>query len=145
MDWVVGLLLLLVGGIIGFFVSKFFSRQNQGTPEKVASEQTVQELMNQQAAVHVQETKQIADNLIAQSASLKQQVEDYEQLLISQQAGTEGSSLNYFGEHTTAYLRNKSTKPVREKSNADVQPLDFSSQSSGLFSGNEEATIKETK
>jgi len=145
MDWVVGLLLLLVGGIIGFFVSKFFSRQNQGTPEKVASEQTVQELMNQQAAVHVQETKQIADNLIAQSASLKQQVEDYEQLLISQQAGTEGSSLNYFGEHTTAYLRNKSTKPVREKSNADVQPLEFSSQSSGLFSGNEEATIKETK
>ena len=145
MDWVVGLLLLLVGGIIGFFVSKFFSRQNQGTPDKVASEQTVQELMNQQAAVHVQETKQIADNLIAQSASLKQQVEDYEQLLISQQAGTEGSSLNYFGEHTTAYLRNKSTKPVREKSNADVQPLDFSSQSSGLFSGNEEATIKETK
>ena len=145
MDWVVGLLLLLVGGIIGFFVSKFFSRQNQGTPEKVASEQTVQELMNQQAAVHVQETKQIADNLIAQSASLKQQVEDYEQLLISQQAGTEGSSLNYFGEHTTAYLRNKSTKPVREKSNADVQPLDFSSQSSGLFSGTEKSSVKETK
>ncbi|MFT6988344.1 MAG: uncharacterized membrane-anchored protein YhcB (DUF1043 family) [Paraglaciecola sp.] len=145
MDWLIGLLLLLVGGVIGFFVAIFFNRKNPNTSDKAASEQTIQELMYQQAAVHVQETKQIAENLIAQSASIKQQVEDYEQLLISQQAGAQGSSINYFGEHTTAYLRNKSTKPVREKSSADVQPLDFSSHSSGLFSGNEEATSKDTK
>jgi len=145
MDWLVGLLLLLVGGIMGFFVAKFFSRKELSPSDKAASGQTIQELMNQQAAVHVQETKQIAANLIAQSTRLKQQVEDYEQLLISQQAGSEGSSLSYFGEHTTAYLRNKSTKPAREKSSADVQPLDFSSQGSGLFSGHEKAPVKEPK
>ncbi|MFT5841178.1 MAG: uncharacterized membrane-anchored protein YhcB (DUF1043 family) [Flavobacteriales bacterium] len=144
MDWLVGLLLLLVGGIIGFFVTKFFNQKNTSTLDKVASEQTIQELMNQQAVNHVQETRQIADNLIAQSASLKQRVEDYEQLLISQQTGPEGS-LNYFGEHATAYLRNKSTKPTREKSSAGTQPLDFSSQSSGLFSGTEKSPVKETK
>ena len=145
MDWLIGLLLLLVGGIIGFFVAKYFIEAKQGTSDKAASEQTIQELMSQQAAVHVQESKQIAENLITQSTVLKQQVEDYEQLLISQQHGTEGSSMNYFGEHTTAYLRNKSTKPVRKKSSADTQPLDFSSQSSGLFSGSKEAPIKDSK
>ena len=144
MDWLVGLLLLLVGGIIGFFVTKFFNKKNASSLDKVASEQTIQELMNQQAVNHVLETRQIADNLIAQSASLKQRVEDYEQLLISQQTGPEGS-LNYFGEHATAYLRNKSAKPTREKSSAGTQPLDFSSQSSGLFSGTEKSSVKETK
>lgn len=145
MDWFVGLLLLLAGGIIGFFVAKFFITEKQRSSGKAESEQTIQELMNQQAAVHIQESKQIAAELISQSASLKRNIEDYEQLLISQQDGPEGSSLNYFGEHTTAYLRNKSNKPTREKSSADIQPLDFSSQSSGLFSGNKEVPVKESK
>ena len=145
MDWLVGLLLLIVGGIIGFFVAKIVSKDKRRTIDKAASEQTIQELMNQQAAEHIHETKQIAEKIIAQSAALKQQVEAYEQLLISQQARPEGSSLNYFGEHTTAYLRNKSTKPTREKLSADIQPLDFSSQSSGLFSGTKEVPAKESK
>jgi uncharacterized membrane-anchored protein YhcB (DUF1043 family) len=145
MDWLVGLLLLLVGGIIGFFVAKYFIQEKQSASDKAPGGQTIQELMHQQAAMHIQETKQIAEKLVAQSASLKQQIENYEQLLISQQAGPEGSSLNYFGEHTTAYLRNKSPKPTREDSSANIQPLDFSSKSSGLFSGNEETPVKETK
>ena len=145
MDWFVGLLLLLVGGIIGFFVAIFSTKRKQRASGKAESEQTIQELMSQQAAVHIQATQHIAENLIAQSTTLKQQVEDYEQLLISQQDGTKGSALSYFGEHTTAYLRNKSTKPVRKKSSADIQPLDFSSQSSGLFSGDKEAPIKDSK
>jgi uncharacterized membrane-anchored protein YhcB (DUF1043 family) len=145
MDWFVGLLLLLVGGIFGFFVATFFSKKKHSELDKAASDQTIQELMNQQAIMHVQETKQVVENLITQSATLKQQIEDYEQLLINQQAGPEGNSVNYFGEHTTAYLRNKSTKPTREKSSAEVQPLDFSSHGSGLFSGNEKAPVKDTK
>lgn len=145
MDWLVGLLLLLVGGVIGFFVAKFVNKEQLNESDKSESVVTIQELMHQQAAMHIQETKQIAEKLMAQSASLQQQVDNYEQLLISQQAGPEGSSLNYFGEHTTAYLRNKSAKPARQKSSADIQPLDFSSESSGLFSGQEEVPAKEIK
>jgi uncharacterized membrane-anchored protein YhcB (DUF1043 family) len=145
MDWLVGLLLLIVGGIIGFFVAKYVNKNKQRTTDKSESQQTIQELMSQQAAEHIQETKKIAENIMAQSAVLKQQVDIYEQLLISQQAGPEGSSLSYFGEHTTAYLRNKSSRPTREKLIADIQPLDFSSQSSGLFSGTKEAPVKESK
>jgi uncharacterized membrane-anchored protein YhcB (DUF1043 family) len=145
MNWLIGLSLLLIGGVIGFFVTKFFNGEKLSASDKAASEQTIQELMYQQGVIHVEKTKQIAKDLITQSANLKQQIEDYEQLLISQQAGPEAGSLSYFGEHTTAYLRNKSTKPLREKSNANVQPLDFSSQSSGLFSGKEDAPVKEIK
>jgi len=64
---------------------------------------------------------------------------------MNQHSRSEVISLSYFGEHTTAYLRNKSTKPVREKSSADVQPLDFSSEGSGLFSGNEKEPMNESK
>ena len=145
MDWFVGLLLLLVGGIIGFFVAKFLNRDKQNTSDESAKGQTIQELMHQQAAMHIQETKKIAEKLITQSAILKQQAEDYEQLLISQQARPDGSSLSYFGEHTTAYLRSKNTPPPREKPSADIQPLDFSSQGSGLFSGQDESPAKENK
>ena len=145
MDWLIGLLLLVVGGIVGFFVAKYVNGENGKSPENAENEETIQELMSQQAAMHIQETKKIAANLITQSTTLKQQIENYEQLVISQQAGPEGNSLNYFGEHTTAYLRNKTTTPAREKSTADVQPLDFSSQSSGLFSGNEAPPVEESK
>ena len=145
MDWLVGLLLLLVGAMIGFFVAKFLSKKNHDASDKDASEQTIQELMHQQAVMHVQQSKQIAESLITQSDVLKQQIEAYEQQLINHKSESKESSLNYFGEHATAYLRNKSTTPHREKSNAEIQPLDFSSQSSGLFSGTEEAPTKETK
>jgi len=145
MDWLIGLLLLVVGGLIGFFVSKYFNENNQASPDTQQNEKTIQELMSQQAAMHVQESKKIVENLLSQSQNLKQQIDNYEQLLINQNAGPEGSSLNYFGEHTSAYLRNKSMKPIREKSSADIQPLDFASQSSGLFSGSEKVKVKNTK
>lgn len=149
MDWLVGLLLLAVGVIIGFFVAKYVYKGVPNASDKSTNEQTIQELMNQQASQHIQETKEIIDNLSAQSAALKEQLEGYEQLLIANRTQAEGdpqnSSLSYFGEHASVYLRNKSKTPVREKSSADVQPLDFSSQSSGLFSGSEETPVKETK
>ena len=145
MDWLIGLLLLVVGGIVGFFVAKYFNTDGRNTSDSSDNKQTIQELMAQQASVHVQESKQIADNLVAQAEILKRHIENYEQLLITQQSGPEDGSLRYFGEHATAYLRHKSTKPARAKVNADTQPLDFSSQSSGLFSGNKETEAKESK
>lgn len=145
MDWLIGLLLLGVGGIIGFFVAKYFNEDNKEANSADQNEKTVQELMSQQAAMHVQESKKIVENLLSQSQNLKQQIDNYEQLLLNQNAGPKGSSLNYFGEHTSAYLRHKSIEPSREKSNADIQPLDFASQSSGLFSGNEKPKVQNTK
>ncbi|MGS2721361.1 ZapG family protein [Paraglaciecola aestuariivivens] len=144
MDWLVGLLLLIVGGVIGFFVAKYVKNEAVSETEDVQNEQTLHEIMSQQATQHVQESKQILENLLGQTHSLKQQIENYEQLLISQNSGAEGSSLNYYGEHASAYLRNQSKTASREKAQADVQPLDFSSQSSGLFSGSEDNKVKDS-
>jgi uncharacterized membrane-anchored protein YhcB (DUF1043 family) len=145
MDWLVGILLLAVGIVIGFFVAKYVKKEQSNKTDADSNEQTIKELMMQQASHHLLETKQITEQLAAQTSALKNQIDSYEQLLISQNRGAEGTSLNYFGEHASTYLRNKSSAPTRSKSSAEFQPLDFSSQSSGLFSGNEKVVVKETK
>ena len=145
MDWLIGILLLVTGAIIGYFVAKYVSNKEIVDKSSGENEHTIKELMIQQASQHLHETKLIAEQLAAKSESLKQQIENYEQLIINQSAGDEASSLNYFGEHASTYLRNKNLPPKRDNSNADIQPLDFSAQGSGLFSGDEELSEKETK
>ncbi|MCF2947607.1 YhcB family protein [Paraglaciecola aquimarina] len=145
MDWIIGLLLLIVGGIIGYFVAKHFSKEDENQQNRAESEQTVKELMAQQASVHLLETKKIAQQLSQQAEALTQQISHYEQTVIRQNSGAEDNQLNYFGEHATAYLRNKSDSPTREKDTADIQPLDFSAEGSGLFSGSAEPESKEVK
>ena len=145
MDWVLGLFILAIGVLIGFFAQRFFQADTQSTLDNSESEQTIQELMKQQAVMHIQESKQISENLLNQAASLKKQIGAYEQSMMNQNAGLDDNSIRYFGENATTYLRNKDPKATREKSSSDVQPLDFSSQSSGLFTGTEETTLKESK
>lgn len=145
MDWLIGVLLLVVGGIIGYFVAKHFSKEDPKSQNKAENEQTVKELMMQQASIHLQESKKIAEQLSEQSAALAQQISHYEQVVINQNSGDEDNQLNYFGEHATTYLRNKSTTPARQKDSANTQPLDFSSESSGLFSGTAEPEAKQIK
>lgn len=135
MDWLVGVLLLIVGGIIGYFVAKYFNGEEKTRQSGKESEQTVKELMAQQAIEHLQKSKQIAQQISQQSAALNEHIADYEQSLIAHNSGDEANKLSYFGEHATTYLRNKSENQNREKDNSNIQPLDFSAESSGLFSG----------
>lgn len=145
MDWLIGLLLLITGGIIGYFVAKYFKQENSSLTESVKNEQTIKEMMSQQATEHLHESKKIATLLSQQADALAQQISQYEQVIISQNSGGTENNLNYFGEHTTAYLSNKAAQPSREKNSANVQPLDFSAEGSGLFSGSADANVKEVK
>jgi uncharacterized membrane-anchored protein YhcB (DUF1043 family) len=145
MEWFIGLLLLVIGAVLGFLGAKVLSKQDPRVAQKSDSQQTLKALMAQQAVEHLQDTKLIAQQLMAHSEALNQQVSDYEQLLINQKSDGEQTSLNYFGEHASTYLRNKSSDPTRTKSNTSVQPLDFSSEASGLFSGEKETEVKKPK
>lgn len=145
MDWLVGVLLLVVGGIIGFFVAKYVSEKHSSATESESGEQSIRELMAEQASSYLLETKQIVQQIENQSQALKQQLEAYEALLTIAPGSEETSGLQYFGEHASTYLRHKSSKQTREKKPAEVQPLDFSSQSSGLFSGDENNEVGESK
>ncbi|MDP5040620.1 MAG: DUF1043 family protein [Paraglaciecola sp.] len=142
MDWLIGILLLLVGGIIGYFVAKFVNERKLLTKADAASEQTAKELMVQQANNHIQESKQIAQQLVQQAQTMNEQINAYEQLIINMNTSEDGTSLSYFGEHAAAYLRHNSTKQSRDKAVTEFQPLDFASQGSGLFSGTEEKKAK---
>ncbi|WP_133470785.1 ZapG family protein [Paraglaciecola marina] len=145
MDWLVGILLLVVGMVIGFFVAKYFNEKQVSDKKEDEKELTIKELMTQQASQHLHQTKRISEQISAQSEALNKQIEDYEQLLINHSTGADGRSINYFGEHATTYLRNSSPSEKNNIPDADVQPLDFASQGSGLFSGNEAVAEKESK
>jgi len=145
MDWLVGILLLVVGGIIGFFVAKFVSEKQPSVTEKASGEQTVRELMTEQANSYLLQSKQIVQKIEDQSQALKQQLEAYEALLTVRPESNETGGQHYFGEHASNYLRHKSAKQTRNKSSSEVQPLDFSSQSSGLFSGNKDNNVGKGK
>ena len=133
MDWVVGLLLLLVGAVIGFFVAKYVLANNHSKQSSQSSEQTIKQIMAQQAATHLTQTRLVVDTLQQECDKLREQMDAYEDLLTAE-TQTEGSdSLSYFGEHATVYLRNQQAKQKRAPSKAEFQPKDFSSGSSGLF------------
>ncbi len=142
MDWLVGVALLVAGGVLGFVIAKLLGDKQTNASEDINSEQTVKELMAQQASNHLHQTKNITAEINQHLAQLNEQISQYEQLIISQKSGQEGEQLNYFGDDATAYLRNKSSRETKQTSTADVQPLDFSAESSGLFSGNQDTEKK---
>jgi hypothetical protein len=108
----------------------------------VPRENTNKEILAQLADSHVRETKRIVQLLEKQTLALNQQIEAFEQAIIADPSDIDESSMNYFGEHASLYLRHKSAKQIRAKSSAEVQPLDFSSHSSGLFSGDKTSKVR---
>lgn len=137
MDWLIGILLLLVGAIIGYFVAKFVNERKLLANNDAHNEKTLKEIMAQQASEHIQTSKQILHNLAQQAEALNQQLVSYEQLIGGLKANENDTSINYFGEHASQYLRHSSSSTKSEKTTSESQPLDFSAQSSGLFSGKE--------
>lgn len=145
MDWLIGILLLVVGGVIGYFVAKFVNERKLLTEKEKGSEQSFKEIMAQHAATHVQESKQLVQQLVQKAESLTQQIEAYEQLVVDLSTNEDNASLSYFGEHATAYIRHSKSSQSKEKSSTEFQPLDFSAQSSGLFSGGADKKVKNVK
>ena len=129
MDWLIGVVLVLVGAVIGFFVAKYVYFDKEKTSKDGQKEQTLKDVMVQQSLNHVAESRKIAEQL--------ENLDNYESSLSLLNADAQSSNVSFFGEHASAFLQNKEQKVTREKDSADVQPLDFSNQSSGLFSGSE--------
>lgn len=143
MDWLVGILLLVVGGTIGYFVAKFVNERKLLTESENKNDQNLKELMRQHAANHIQESKQTIVGLQQKTDILSQQIEAYEKLVIDLNTTKDKASVSYFGEHASAYLRNSKSNQSKENTSAEFQPLDFSSQGSGLFSGENDKKTKD--
>ena len=64
MEWFIGVLLLLVGIVIGFFVARFINTNDTVDKEIPGDrEQTIKELMAQHSNSHILESKKIAQLL----------------------------------------------------------------------------------
>lgn len=135
MDWLIGVLLLVVGVVIGFFVAKYVYADRKDTAKTFQKEQTLRDIMAQQSQAHIDETRNIARQFEQYSQALSHKLDAYEKLLNSQNSGVQSTSLSYFGEHASPFLQREDKKAPRVKNTADVQPLDFSDKGSGLFSG----------
>jgi uncharacterized protein len=134
MDWIIGILLLLCGTIVGFFVGRFVTQRQSGSSSGLHLENEIKGMLSEQGHIHINECRQVLEAMEQQSEQLKQQLDHYETLL-AQTDDDESPQLSYFGDQASAYLRNQG-KPRKQQNQApDYQPRDYPSASSGLFSG----------
>ena len=137
MEVVIPLAMLAIGLIIGFFVARFMYTKEGAVKANEAAEKAIKELLSQQSQHHIFQVKQSIEAIEKQCNGLKQSLSEYEDLLETTDSDA-APAVPFFGEHTTAYLRNniKGAEKNKQNANSDTQPLDFANQSSGLFVGN---------
>ncbi|GGF68165.1 ZapG family protein [Alteromonas lipolytica] len=146
MEVVIPLAMLAIGLIIGFFVARYMYTKEGAVKANQAAEQAIKELLAQQSQHHIFQVKQSIEAIEKQCNALKQGVSEYEELLEATDSDAV-PTVPFFGEHTTAYLRNnlKGAEKSKPNANSDTQPRDFANQSSGLFVGNTEPSAAEKK
>ena len=143
MDWLIGVLLLVVGLVIGYFVAKYVYDGKGESSQSSQKEQTLRDIMTQQTQSHIDETRKIAGQFEHYTQVLNDKLDAYEKLLNSRSSGLQGVNLSYFGEHASPFLQREDKKILRERDSSDVQPLDFSEQGTGLFSGSDSKSKKQ--
>jgi uncharacterized membrane-anchored protein YhcB (DUF1043 family) len=136
MEIAVAIGLVLVGGIIGFFVARHWYGQGPTQSSIEQAENDLKALLSQQSEHHVFQSKQIIRNIQKQCAALNEQLNAYEGLLAPEE-GEGKKAVPFYGEHASTYLRNHLDKGSERKaaSQTDTQPRDFAAAGSGLFAG----------
>lgn len=145
MDWLVGISLLLVGAVIGFFTAKHFFTQSEADNKQQNAEKTEKEIFSEQASIHVTESRNLLLRIQQQCNQMQSQIDSYEELIAQQKQAPQGEQVEYFGEQAALYLRNKKKEVKAEKVSTDYQPRDYSEGSSGLFTGAEDAPAEKTQ
>lgn len=132
MDWIVGVLLLVVGMVIGFFIAKFMIEQKVAEQASKLNDNTLKEMLAQHAADHLSQSREIVSALQGRCEDLTEQLDAYENVLNASQADN-SENLSFFGEHATVFIRHQQAKQKRKRETPEVQPRDFSGESTGLF------------
>ena len=133
MEWLIAAGTFLLGIGVGFLITKYFITSNNSDSETQQTEMTEKQLLQQNASVHITESRKTLDKLQEQCAALNSQLNAYQAMLDKQQEPVDGEKLEYFGGEASVILRAQQGKEKAEKMVTDYQPLDYSNQSSGLF------------
>lgn len=138
MDWLVGLLLVIVGGILGFFGARYYFTK-YSDPAKLEAQ--VQESREQMAAYrkdvveHFQTARQLAEQLSDTQDKLNTFLADSQQLLEQEKEWQQ--PLPFFSEDTIRQLRQANTLDNDSRYSEAYQesdsPRDYSDGNSGLL------------
>ncbi|MBG23626.1 MAG: hypothetical protein CMF22_09250 [Idiomarinaceae bacterium] len=144
MSAIIGILLVLAGAVVGFFVARYWLKEH--SDEARLNEQVQQS--REQLAAYQQE---VAEHFATASALVEQLEETQEKLKaylshsseILQQEQTQ-PSLPFFAEDTMRQLRMASQlqkdSSQAKKETAEAPPRDYSDKKSGIFSSSKEKT-----
>ena len=138
MDWLIGLLLVIVGGVMGFFAARYYFA-NYSDSAKLEAQ--VQESRDHLAAYrkdvveHFQTARQLAEQLSDTQGKLNTFLADSQHLLKQEKEWQK--PLPYFSEDTLRQLREANTLDNDSRYNAPMKssdaPRDYSDGSSGLL------------
>lgn len=148
MSWIIGVLLVIVGAIIGFFVAKFWlSNRSSGNLESQV-EQSQKQLADYQR--EVAEHFATANALVEQLAETQDKLQNYLQQSadLLQQNGAQ-DDLPFFSEDTLRQLRvansvNKDYRSGQNDDNSQQAPRDYTDQRSGLFESEKQTSERDT-
>ena len=140
MEFIISVLLVAAGAVVGFFAAKYWFTQRPQLQEEKQVELTIKELLAQQTSSHLLESRQMLATIEKQCAALKSQFDHFEANVVFDDEPEDQERLTFFGDQANAYLRNKATKAKSEHVNTEFQPLDYAGGNSGVFSGNKKTT-----
>ncbi|RUO30587.1 DUF1043 domain-containing protein [Aliidiomarina sedimenti] len=148
MDWLIGLLLVVVGAVIGFFAARYYLSSHSDSAQleaQVAANKEQFDAYRKDVFEHFETARQLAEDLNDTQTKLNAFLSDSQQLL--QQEKEWQQPLPFFSADTIRQLRaakaldNDQAHPDRP---GDAAPRDYSEGgSSGLFRNDEDYSSRD--
>lgn len=140
MDVIIALVLLIIGGIAGFFANRIFSPASQEQRKLVEQISTTEATLSQyklDVAEHLNSSAQLLEQMNNTCQTAMKQMQASTQLL-QQATSVEVDGMPFFSAETHAQLAETANLRRLKRNAAQVgdatqPPLDYSGQSSGLF------------
>lgn len=141
MSVVMIIVLLLVGGVIGFFASQMLSanaKENKQLSEKVSESEQALAQYKQDVAEHLDNSAKLLEQMNSTCQTAMKQMEESTKLL-QQATPSEKVVMPFFSKETqeqlaqTVKLRHEKRPESKDTSNVTEPPLDYSNAPSGLF------------
>ena len=137
MDWLIGILLVAVGAVIGFFVARYWFGLRSGGDLEEQVEKSQKQLADyhREVAEHFATANALVEQLEETQDKLKNYLAHSADLL---QKNDAQSDLPFFSEDTMRQLRvassmNKDYRSTHSAEEAEQVPKDYTDQRSGLF------------
>lgn len=152
MNVVMIIVLLLVGGAIGFIAGRFLSKssqENKKLTEQVSESESALAQYKLDVAEHLDNSSQLLEKMNDTCQTAMKQMEQSTQLL-KQATTPESTAMPFFSKETqeqlaqTVSLRHEKRESTENKEEVTEAPLDYSGNPSGLFADKKHSVTNES-